>query len=244
MKIETILLPDLVQALQEGYRTTRATLRISVGYTLLFVVAGTLICGGLAVNGLSPFIIAAAGAFMLSGPIILAGFFGITQAYENQQIASFSAIKAGFFRADPTLWILVLICGLLFMIFVTDAAILYAYIVGRTPVWPTHLLEPDSATMRFYQATLISGGVIALMLFCVSAFSVPLLCEKRTNLVNAVVISVKTVFSNFALTLSWAILVSSIIIASVLLLPLLTITLPWLAHASWALYRKALPKET
>ena len=87
---------------------------------------------------------------------------------------------------------------------------------------------------------MISGAVIALMMYCISAFSVPLLCERRATLVRAVATSVKVVFSHFFPALLWAIMLSIILIGSILLLPLLLVTLPWLAHASRALYRRTL----
>jgi hypothetical protein len=94
------------------------------------VLGGVLIMGGLLAQGWAPFVLAAAGAFMLVGPAILAGFFGIAQALEAGSAPGAGAIIAGFRSADHALWALALVCGLLFMIFVTDAAILYAYMVG------------------------------------------------------------------------------------------------------------------
>jgi hypothetical protein len=41
----------------------------------------------------------------------------------------------------------------------------------------------------------------------------------------------------------WAFLLSTATIASVLLLPLLPLSLPWLAYASRALYRRVLPTD-
>jgi len=87
----------------------------------------------------------------------------------------------------------------------------------------------------------VSGAVVAFLLFAVSAFAVPLLCERRASLVEAVVKSVRIVFGNFFTTMVWAVLLSVTVIASILMLPLLLLTLPWLAYASRALYRSALP---
>jgi uncharacterized membrane protein len=87
----------------------------------------------------------------------------------------------------------------------------------------------------------ISGFVIALLLFCISAFSVPLLCERRAGLVDAVAASASIIFGNFFPAMLWAGLLSALTIGSILLLPLLPLTLPWLAYASRALYRLTLP---
>lgn len=228
-------------ALNDGWRLANATRAVSIAYSLLFVAGGLAIMGGLLALGRAPFLIAAAGAFMLVGPAILAGFFGIASSLEGGGRPGFGSVAAGFAKAAPAVWALALVCGLLFMIFITDAAILYAYMVGAAPVWLADLIPAAAGVIGFVIWAAISGFVVALLLFCISAFSVPLLCERRAGLVEAVVTSVRVVFGNFMPAIWWAFLLSTATIASVLLLPLLPMTLPWLAYASRALYRRVLP---
>jgi uncharacterized membrane protein len=241
MTISPLSLASLRHAMAQGWRIAGATRWVGMAYGLLFTLAGLAIIGGLLAQGWTPFIIAAAGAFMLVGPAILAGFFGIAEAFEAGEAVSLGCIGRGFARASRALWALALVCALLFMIFVTDAAILYAYMVGATPVWLGKLLPASANVQSFVQWAGVSGLFIAFLLYCVAAFSVPLLCERRAGLVEAVVISVRVVFSNFTVAIFWAFLLATVVIGSVLLLPLLPFTLPWMAHASRALYREALP---
>src|SRR5574343_1271735 len=233
---------DLVfDALAEGWQTAAATRRASLAWAAVPTLIGGVILAVLLGRGWTPFAIAAAGAFMLLGPALLAGFFGIAVAHEAGRPATLRDVLAGYGTASPPLWALALVCGLFFMIFVTDAAILYAYMVGDVPVWLSELLPATDGVSRFVLWSSVSGAVVAFLLFSVSAFSVPLLCERRAGLVEAVVGSVKVVFGNFLVAMVWAVLLSITIIASILFLPLLLLTLPWLAFASRALYRVALP---
>jgi len=238
-----IFLADLSAALTDGWRLASATRVVGIAYSLVFVLAGGAIIGGLLLTGRAPFVIAAAGAFMLVGPILLAGFFGIARAFEEGRPLRLVAVIAGFREASPALAVLALICGLLFMIFITDAAILYAYMLGDTPVWLSDLIPVAAGVGSFIKWAGFSGFVVAFMLFAISAFSIPLLCERRVGLVMAVVVSVRTVFANFGLAMAWAFLLATVIIGSVLLLPVLPLTLPWLAYAGRALYRRALPND-
>ena len=241
MTQQPLTLDSLFDALAEGWRVANETRGTSIAYTAIFVLAGAAIIGGLLARGWTPFVIAAAGAFMLVGPVILAGYFGIARACETGGRVGFSAVAAGFGGASRALWALALVCGLLFMIFVTDAAILYAYMIGDVPVWLGELLPASASVGRFVLWSSVSGAVVAFLLFAVSAYAVPLLCERRASLVEAVVKSVRLVFGNFFTTMVWAVLLSVTVIASILMLPLLLLTLPWLAYASRALYRSALP---
>jgi uncharacterized membrane protein len=234
-------LDGINQALVEGWRTAVATRGVSLAYASIFALIGLVILGLLLSQGFTPFVLAAAGAFMLVGPAILAGFFGIARDCETTGKAGFGSIATGFRTASGAVWVLALVCALLFMIFVTDAAILYSYLVGATPVWLTDLLPPGSGVADFLLWGAVSGFVVALLLYCVSAFSVPLLCERRATLVDAVVTSVRVVLGNFPAALLWAALLAFLIVGSILVLPLLPIVLPWLAYASRALYRQVLP---
>lgn len=241
MTAQPLTLDTLFDALAEGWRLASETKRTSIAYTAIFVVLGAAIIGGLLARGWTPFIVAAAGAFMLVGPAILAGFFGIARDHETEGGARFASIAAGFSGASRAVWALALVCGLLFMIFVTDAAILYAYMIGDVPVWLSELLPASASVARFVLWSSVSGAVVAFLLFAISAFAVPLLCERRAGLVEAVVTSVRIVFGNFFTAMVWAVLLSATVIGSILVLPLLLLTLPWLAYASRALYRAALP---
>jgi uncharacterized membrane protein len=243
MTIFPLTIGALSRALAEGWRIANATRGVSFGYALVFTLGGLVILGGLLAQGWAPFVIAAAGAFMLVGPVVLAGFFGIASALENGEPVGVASILNGFGRASRALWALSLVCALLFMIFITDAAILYAYMLGATPVWLTDLLPTSANVLTFVRWAGISGLVVALLLFCVAAFSVPLLCERRAGLVEAVVLSVRVVFANFLPSIFWAFFLSTVTIGSVLLLPLLPVTLPWMAYASRAVYRQVLPRS-
>ncbi|MBV2235358.1 MAG: DUF2189 domain-containing protein [Sterolibacterium sp.] len=234
-------LSDIRHALQLGWQLTCQTWRASLIYAGFFTLIGALILGLLLAHGFGPFVVAAAGAFMLVGPVVLAGFFGIARAHESGETTGPASVWAGFTQASAAIWVIALVCALLFMIFVTDAAILYSYMVGGTPVWLHDIDTLHIGVGHFLLWGSVSGFAIAFMLYCVSAFSIPLLCEQRCSMVNAIVASVRAVFGNFRAALAWALLLAVAGMGGILLLPLLPITLPWLAYTSRALYRQAFP---
>ncbi len=229
------------QALAAGWRTARHSRRVS------FLYAGAVALAGLAVErtllnaGLAPLAILAAGAFMLLAPMLLVGFFGIAGAVEKGRIGGLNDLFDGFRRAHPGILALSLVCALLFMIFATDVAVLYSYKVGGTAVLPRELLRPTDNITAFLWWGALSGIFLGFIVFAITAFSVPLLWERRAGLVGAVSASVRGVFRNFPLAIAWAALLTLATMASVLILPLLPFTLPPLAYASHALYRQVFP---
>ena len=240
MEIKRLDFTAIQAALDAGWQTWRETAAVSTTVAAAISVIGLLIMGGLIVAGFAPFTIAAAGGFMLLGPILLAGFFGIAAALDAGRRPATADFFAGFRQASGGIWAIALVCGLLFLIFVTDAAILYSYMVGAAPVWGERL-GADLGIGRFVFWGMVSGMVIALMLYVISAFSVPLLCDRRAGLVDAVVTSVRVVFGNLPGAVAWAFVLAVVMISSVFMMPLLPLTLPWLAYASRALYRRVLP---
>jgi uncharacterized membrane protein len=241
MKIHAFSLTTLTESLADGWRLTRATLRPSIGYSLPFALIGLLSLVLLNNSGFLPFVLALAGSFMIFGPVLLAGFYGIAKAHETGESPGLGAVVRGFSQAAPALWVLVLICLLLFLIFVTDAAILYSYMIGDLPMSFASVIEQGPNAAQFLIWSSISGAFIAGMVYVVTVFSVPLLCERRADLVPAVVSSIKATFGNPVAALVWALLLASIGILSAIFLPLLPITLPWLAYSGRALAKRVIP---
>lgn len=240
LSLQPFSLATLRAALGAGWQLAGATRRISFLYALPFTLIGGLIFFALHDQGLLPFAFAAAGSFMLFGPILLAGFFGIARAAEAGEKAGMGAIIDGFRHASPALWVLAFVCLLLFLIFVTDAAILYSYMVGGTPFTFASIPDRAQEASRFTFWAGVSGCFIAGLVYAVTAFSVPLLAERRAELVQAVVASVRSIFGNFGPALVWAGVLGVLGIGSALLLPLFPFVLPWLAYAGRDLVRQVI----
>jgi uncharacterized membrane protein len=85
------------------------------------------------------------------------------------------------------------------------------------------------------------GTALAFAIYTISAFSVPLLFDGRATLIGAVSASVRAVFDNLRVSLPWAAILASAVMASILVLPLFIIVMPWLAYASFRLYREVFP---
>jgi len=89
------------------------------------------------------------------------------------------------------------VCNLLFIIWVTDVAILYGFIVGGLPVPSQMLVVPAENVISFLSWSSLLGAVLAFLIFKVSAFSVPVLYCRRAGLVRAVHLSLAAVIANF-----------------------------------------------
>ncbi|MCA1805609.1 MAG: DUF2189 domain-containing protein, partial [Xanthomonadaceae bacterium] len=150
----------------------------------------------------------------------------------------------GFRQAPAGLWAVALLCAFLFMIWITDAAILYSFMIGgfdTTSQLPwLNQLQEDKLAFTLWSS--LTGAVLAFFVFAVSAFSVPLLHQRRATLIQAVHASVSLVLRNFFVSIAWGLLLTGTILVSILLLPLLALVLPVMAYASFALYLRVFPE--
>ena len=76
-----------------------------------------------------------------------------------------------------------------------------------------------------------------MITFCISAFSLPMILDRKTDLVTAVVTSINAVLRNRKVMLKWSTIILGGLIVSVLtgLLGLIVI-FPVLGHATWHAY--------
>jgi uncharacterized membrane protein len=85
------------------------------------------------------------------------------------------------------------------------------------------------------------GAGFALLLFAISVFGLPMLLERDIDFVTAMITSVQGVQRAPLVLLGWGALIAALIFLAIVpgFLGLLVV-LPWLGHASWHIYARAL----
>lgn len=236
-------LDDIGASISVGIRHFRAIPLLSALFATVFAVLGLLLFIALDVFAIAPISLSLSGGFMLIGPILLAGFFALSDRVRAGEKPRSTDFWRGFRSMPRGGWVVSFVCALLFLIWITDAGTLYGFMVGREPTRFAHLLRLDQSVIEFVFFSSIMGAVLAFILFTVSAFSIPLIYDRRANLVSGVSASVRTVFTRFGVVLPWACVLTGIVMLSALLLPLLLVTLPVMAYASREFYFRAFPRE-
>ncbi len=240
LTLRRVSLAAIPRSLSAGWALFRAHPRVSCAYAAVFACVGLVLLGGVTLVGMTPMALPLAGGFMLVGPVLLTGYFNVARVEREGGTPHFTDLLAGFRQAPRELWVIALVCMFLFMVWVTDAATIYSFMIGRTPVMLRDVAAHDQVlAFEFYGS--LMGSALAFAIYAVSAFSVPLLFDRRATLIGAVVASVRAVFGNFVVALAWALVLAVAMIGSILLLPLFIIVLPWLSYASYALYREFYP---
>ncbi|WP_089727524.1 DUF2189 domain-containing protein [Candidatus Thiosymbion oneisti] len=234
---------DLVDSLVTGWQIFRTLPAASIAYAGVFALVGLVLLAMIGYLGLSPMALPVSGGFLLVGPALLTGFSRLTAIAAETRKARLSDAFAAFARAPAGLWLVASLCTFLFLIWITDAAVLYALMIGSEHL-PYELpwlirLEPQVVAFELWGS--LMGSVLAFIIFAISAFSVPLLHEGRADFVQAVLASVRAVFGNFLTSIAWGLILTGGTLLAILMLPLFVVLFPVLAYASFALYRRVFP---
>lgn len=241
-------LRDLRRALRVGWQVFRAQLGPSLALGALFAVIGVALLLGLALLGASPLGWVLAAGFLLIGPALLAGFFGLYRRHEGGSRSGLGDTLRGFTEAGGGFWVVAGLCAFVFLVWLTDAGVLYAFQVGASPLlegasspWGWSSLSPGVRTFALWSSPV--GAFLAVGLYLVTAFSAPLLYERRTGVIPAVVASVRAVLGHPVPAFAWALIIVLGVLPAILIPLLLPLTLPILAYGSFALYRTVFPLE-
>lgn len=236
---------DIADALGDGWRSFRAVPGTSMLYAALFAVIGLGLLATIGKFGLSPMALPLAGGFMLVAPAVVVGFFRLADVKESGKAPKVSDALRAFTQAPLGLWMLALICAFLFLIWITDAAVLYAVMIGseHLPFELPWLIRPQKNVIAFELWGSLMGSVLAFVILAISAFSVPLLHYRRSNPVQAIHASVRAVLKNFLVSILWGMILTAATVTAIVLLPMLVVVFPVLAYSGLALYRTVFPDD-
>ena len=225
--------------LAAAWRDLRANPIASLAYGLLFAIAGDLI---LIFAWRNPYLFSAAvSGFFLLGPLLAGGLYEISRRQENGEHTTFGESLAGWRRNGQSMAMIGLILAFTSIIWERTSAVFFALSVpGMKPdLWAFAsdvLINPEYIGLT--GGWLAVGGLLALLVFSVTAISIPMLIGRDADFVTAMMSSLRAVAANFGPMLLWgAIVVTLTLVGFATLLFGLILVMPLLGHASWHAYR-------
>lgn len=225
--------------LDAGWNDFRRAWMVSLTYG---IVLGALGLGLLYYWADRPYLtMALAGGFLLVAPVIAVGFYQISRRLEWQDRGGIGERPAigRLFGTNTALFGLLL--AVVFAIWIDLAAILTALLTPRELAFGGafslfSLFSLDN--LGFVLAYFAVGATLAAAVFCLAVVTLPMLMDRRTDLVTALMTSLTVVKSNPGAMAIWAAIIALLILAGMLSLFIgFAIIFPVLGHATWHAYR-------
>jgi len=217
----------------------------SIAYAAIFCVIGGVALLLLLKEGLGLLFFVLAGGFMMTAPLLITGYFRVSQILREGGTPSFDDIVHSFRRAPAPVWALGTVAAVMYLIWVTDALIIYSvyFDLKQAVVMSEFAANPgvrgNAAAFLFFAGLL--GSVLAFIMYTVTVFGVPYAYDRGAGFVDAVVFSVKGVFLNFPVMVAWAGVLAAATFGTLLIaLPLIIVVFPILAYGGFAAYREAI----
>lgn len=241
-------LADLRDALICGWRDFRRAPAFGLLFSAFYVLGGVVLAAVTMAVGrewwLIPFIL----GFPLIAPFAAVGLYEVSRRIEEGLSLDWpQVIRIVIAQKDRQVPSMAMVILLMFMFWVFVAHTIFALFLGTASL--THitsstalLFEPRGLAMLVV-GTLVGAG-FAVALFSFTVVGLPLLLDRETDFITAIITSVQAVRLNAGVLAIWAVLIAAALFLAILPLFLgLFIALPVLGHSTWHLYRRLMPDD-
>lgn len=178
--------------------------------------------------------------FLIVAPIVATGLYAVSRALERGQPTSMREVFNLWRGHDPRLVHFGVLLGLAGTGWViTSASMITSFsdLPVRRPLDFLHFVVLQDSGWLF-EAWLLLGALLAAPMFASSVVAMPLLLDRKVDVLTAVLTSWRVVLASPGPMALWAGLIMGIsMLGMVTLLLGLVVAVPWLAHASWHAYR-------
>jgi uncharacterized membrane protein len=206
--------------------------------SLLYGLAMTLLSGLIAYSswkfGALGLYLGMASGFLLLGPVLAIGLYSFSCQLEQgrKPVVGYCVREGGSHIKDMLIFSFIL---------------LIVFLVWARAATAIHIFFPDNADYTALDLAMFLGigtaigAIFSTVVFTASAFSLPMIMDRRTDAITAVITSVNAVLRNKLAMLVWATIIVSFVAVGFLTLFIgFIVILPLIGHATWHAYRETI----
>ncbi|PSL21753.1 DUF2189 domain-containing protein [Shimia abyssi] len=238
---------DIAAALKAGFSDFLARPVMSGFFGLFYAIFGLLFVWSLVWLGKIWMIIPAIVGFPLVAPFAAAGLYEMSRRLQKGEAFSWSDILTVMAdqRKREMGW-MAFVTLFVFWVWMYQVRLWLAIILQDVPfsgfdgflsiVFST----PEGWT--FLAVGTVAGAILSAVLFSLTVVAMPMLLDRETNFVSAMLTSIAVVRESPVVMLGWAAIISVTMILSMVPAFIgLVFALPILGHTTWHLYQRAVP---
>lgn len=217
--------------LRLGWRDMSIAPRQSLFYGAMLTLLSALIAIATWRFGTLAMYLGLASGFVFVGPFLAMGLYSISYQLEVRSTPRISfGLREGreHLREMAVLGICLLV---VLLVWARAATIMNVF-------RPSHVVESWRELLPYFGIGSAVGAVFSAIVFAATAFSLPMLLDRRTDAVTAVVTSINATLRNKRTMLVWGMLiVTMVLIGFATFLIGFIVLLPLIGHATWHAYR-------
>ncbi|GAB4235895.1 MAG: DUF2189 domain-containing protein [Methyloligellaceae bacterium] len=231
--------------LAQGYRDMLRAPSVSLAYGAIFTAISLLVLLVLAYSGAVSLVLPLAGGYLLIAPLIAVGLYETSRRLSEGEKVTFSDAISFSVRSPGQLAFMGVFLLIIYFIWLDLAFLLFMLFHGpsafRLENLTLDLLLTTGGVVMLVIGT-IAGGMLALLVFSISAISIPMLMRRKVDAVTAALTSMRAVVLNPYPMLLWAVLIAGMMaFAFATLFIGMVVIFPLIGHATWHAYRELVP---
>ncbi|WP_100754378.1 DUF2189 domain-containing protein [Vibrio salilacus] len=210
---------------------------ISAFYGLCFMAAAIGIVLLVQWQGTHLVVMPSLVVYMLIGPFLALGLYDASWEREKGHKPSLLHSMKAIGRNSTSQWAFAVMLAVCMIFWMRIAALLHA-------LYPSVQGAPLTDFMPFLIIGSLVGLILACVVFSISAFSIPLMMERRVDVMTAVFSSFNAVKSNISAMIVWAALICGGILVGFATYGIgMLFTMPILGYATWHAYHEIIKKK-
>ena len=248
-RVRKIYTADLTAALEKGLDDFLAMPSHAVFLSFIYPIVGLVVVQAALGGALMPLIFPLVAGFALVGPFAAIGLYELSRRREQGLDCTASHVVVDVFQS-PAIGAVAALGLSLMVVFVVWLAvahrIYFALFGGAPPESLVGFMHDLAVTPAGHMLIIVGNGIgflFALLVLTISVVSFPLLLDRNASIGTAIATSLRVVAASPGVVALWGFIVAAgLVLGSLPVFVGLVVVLPVVGHATWHLYRKAVPR--
>ncbi|MEO7941453.1 MAG: DUF2189 domain-containing protein [Burkholderiaceae bacterium] len=236
--IVALRLRDPFRWLALGWRDLRAHAGIALFYGICFWLMALVLA--LVFRNKPEYVMSIASGCLLVGPFLAMGLYEVSRRRECGLNPDLPSSLTCWDTRLRSVGLLVLVLVLLELIWGRASLVVFAVFFNTGMPSTTGVVAAvfNPQNWEFVLVYLLVGGVFAVSVYAIAVVSIPMILDRDTDAISAVITSLQVVFRNTGVMLLWGLLIALLVALALWPWGLGLVAVgPWLGHASWHAYR-------